>query len=112
MEESSEVNYQRQAAGVEEGRGAAVATTAASTKNGNNGNSFALSTTTLDVSTTDLDLSDMDGSSDVESALRRRVDVGGIDNGGEGQRQQQQRPTVNGGTSAVNVCYQTDASSH
>lgn len=77
------------------------------TRNGNNENSFGLSTTTLDMSTSDLDRehSDVDGgTSDAESALRRRMDTG--------RPEAQTRTRVNGDTSAVNVCYQPDAKGH
>lgn len=74
------------------------------TDTGNKGTrAFALSTTTLNASTTtDVDLSDVEGSvSDVESALRCRV-VGAP----EGQEDAPHRLAT---TTAVNVCYQPDA---
>lgn len=74
------------------------------TDTGNKGTrAFALSTTTLNASTTtDVDLSDVEGSvSDAESALRCRV-VGAP----EGQEDAPHRLAT---TTAVNVCYQPDA---
>lgn len=64
-----------------------------------------VSSTTFDASTTDdVDHTDVDGSvSDAESALRCRV----VD--APEEQLQQRRPPINGDSTAVNVCYQPDA---
>lgn len=93
------------------GRGAAAAA-GARLENGNKGRrGVGISTTTLDASTTDVDQTDVDGSmSDVESALRYRVVEGASsEETATEQKPQQRQTTTNGSSSAVNVCYQPDA---
>lgn len=102
--------------------GATKSVNGSKTAGGGGRRGLGISSTTLDVSTTDVDHTDVDcgGSvSDVESALRYRVveaapelpQAAGVGVGQEEQLQQRQPPSsINGSSpSGVNVCYQPDA---